>query len=165
VFGASEIGPSDTTSPSSTPWKLQAIPDQPVDDGLCEQIIIKLKLHLAGYSPSVPASALTRRKFEGTDITLFQSAATHQLSHVHLSVALLHARCLSDQQAKDKTTEICVGEVLQEVWRQLWLSGAADAAECGIVLPTGMRINNTEYGAGEKQSPHVLLYSLVYCGS
>jgi hypothetical protein len=148
VYGILEIGPSDTSLPAATPWKLQAVPETSLYDGLRDQSIIKVKLHLAGYHPSVPAAALTRRKFEGTDNTLFQNAVTRQLSHVNLAVVLLHSQSTFDAQVKERPKVVSVGEVMREVWRQLWLSGAADITECGMVLPTGLRVNNTEYSAG-----------------
>lgn len=155
MYGALEILTAAQSEPSlSTPWRLQSDTDSPLEDALRDLTHIKLKLFLSDYNPTVPMQALTRGKLEGTDITLFQNAATQQLSHLHFTASMLCSQNIPEQapQQQQKGTArvkvAAVGELLREVWGQLWLSRAVDL-ECGIVLPVGLRVNNIEYCAGK----------------
>jgi hypothetical protein len=170
-----DVGPEDaaaanvfngTTATEPTNARLSLLP-QPLSTeelSLREQCMLKVKVLFPGFQPQATGSStVVKTRVEGTDIVTFRlgPGAQAALSHVHLSVSLVHCKAITElgktanivsTQPAQLVVKVSVVDVVEEVWRQLWLGGIVGKADI-MVLPRGLRIGSTDHAAGKTIGP------------
>jgi hypothetical protein len=170
-----DVGPEDaaaanvlngTTATEPTNARLSLLP-QPLSTeelSLRDQCAMKLKVLFPGFLPQATGSnTVVKTRVEGTDTVTFRFGPGTQsaLSHVHLSVSLVHCKALTElgktanstgNQPVKPVVKVAVDDVVDDVWRQLWLGGILGKADI-LVLPRGLRIGSADYAAGTVVAP------------
>jgi hypothetical protein len=155
-----------TTATEPTNARLSLLPRTLSTEELSlrDQCAMKLKVLFPGFqAQATGSSTVIKTRVEGTDIVTFRfgPGAQAALSHVHLSVSLVHCKALTELGKTTKSTgtqsaqsvvKVSVDDVVEEVWRQLWLGGILGKADI-LVLPRGLRIGSSDHAAGKTIGP------------